>query len=70
MPIFEYKCSSCGVVEEFLESASSKNKHDCSKCGKSMQKMFSTFAPRIAAEKSGCAKNSCCPNAGHCSHAR
>ena len=68
MPIFEFKCDSCGFVEEFLEAASSKNKHNCPKCSEAMRKMFSTFAPRMAAEKSGCTKHSC-PNAGCCPHA-
>jgi putative FmdB family regulatory protein len=44
MPIYEYRCKSCGHVIEVLESASEKGKHACPKCGQpGMQKIFSAF---------------------------
>ena len=67
MPIFEYKCSKCGQLEELLVKQGAKKAPKCPKCGAAMDKMFSTFAPRMAAEKSAsCAKNPSCPNAGSC----
>jgi putative FmdB family regulatory protein len=45
MPIFEYKCSKCGAVTEFMEKAGGGRKHVCEQCGSfEMQKMFSSFA--------------------------
>ena len=45
MPIFEYKCNSCGSVSEFLEKAVGKANQECPKCGsKDMQKLISGFA--------------------------
>lgn len=45
MPIFEYKCNDCGMVNEFLEKSKGPQNHKCSKCGSSsLQKMLSGFA--------------------------
>lgn len=71
MPIFEYKCQQCGNVDEFLEKASSKAKHNCEKCSAAMKKQFSTFSAKIGKGKGACSDMSpgCmggCPNAGGC----
>ena len=43
------KCTKCDTVTEFLESANSRKKHICGKCGSSKtEKQFSTFAVGIA----------------------
>ena len=45
MPVFEYKCNDCGKVTEFLEKASSNQKHTCPDCqSKNMKKLLSGFA--------------------------
>ena len=69
MPIFEYKCSECDKVSEFLESSSSKEKRVCAHCGSGkLSKMMSTFAPRIKEGESkkchGCTDGAC-PHSGH-----
>jgi len=60
MPIFEYKCEKCGALTEFLESAGSKKKHLCGKCGsKDTKKMLSSFAPMVKQRASGGKCDSC-----------
>ncbi len=50
MPIFEYKCNTCGHVTEVLEKAGSKKKHVCEKCGSTqMEKMLSVFRASVPA---------------------
>jgi putative FmdB family regulatory protein len=45
MPIFEYKCKSCGHKMEFLEKSGHKGRHVCRKCQSSdLQKLLSGFA--------------------------
>ena len=40
MPIYEYRCESCGVQKEFLQRISDAPLTDCPECGKkSLQKM-------------------------------
>ncbi len=69
MPIFEYKCSQCGRINEFLESHGSKDAHVCAYCGsKNMEKQFSTFSPRIkegASKKCHGCSDGACPHSGH-----
>ncbi|OHB52851.1 MAG: hypothetical protein A2Y07_04430 [Planctomycetes bacterium GWF2_50_10] len=69
MPIFEYKCKECGKVSEFLVNGSSSEKNKCGHCGSGkLEKMFSTFAPKIKEGQSkkchGCMDGGC-PHAGH-----
>lgn len=69
MPIFEYKCEKCGGVTEFLESAGSRKKHLCEKCGSAdTKKMLSAFAPLVKQRASGGKCDSCpeskCPYSG------
>jgi len=33
MPLYEYRCETCGGTEELLESFSAPSQHDCSQCG-------------------------------------
>ncbi len=33
MPLYEYRCESCGAQEETLESFSAPSEHACAKCG-------------------------------------
>lgn len=33
MPLYEYRCETCGGSEELLESFSAPSLHDCSQCG-------------------------------------
>jgi putative FmdB family regulatory protein len=33
MPLYEYRCESCGEKEEKLESFSAPTQHDCVRCG-------------------------------------
>ena len=68
MPIYEYKCSKCGTVTEFLESADVSDKklrHLCGKCGSGdMIKMFSAFAVGVKRDGTdgkclGCSDRGC-----------
>ena len=74
MPIFEYKCGSCGTVSEFLVGvAKEKEKILCEDCGSNhMMKVFSPMSFTVKAESHACAcgmerGDSCeavgCPNA-------
>lgn len=41
MPIYEYKCSSCGFQKEYLQKVSDPRLTDCPECGKAtFQKML------------------------------
>jgi len=33
MPLYEYRCKSCGEKEEKLEGFEAPTEHDCAKCG-------------------------------------
>ena len=43
MPIYEYRCSSCGHQEDFLQKLSDPQLTECPKCGNS------TFAKQVTA---------------------
>jgi putative FmdB family regulatory protein len=47
MPIFEYKCVSCGKVAEFLEKTNAKNDKVCRNCGGKMVKQLSVFSAKV-----------------------
>jgi putative FmdB family regulatory protein len=54
MPIFEYRCSECGAVNEVLERSGGQNQQRCPKCGsRRMEKLFSTFASGGASASAG-----------------
>ena len=65
MPIFEYKCSSCGKTRELLIKSGPAKVPDCPDCGKKMDKQFSSFSavvkepPKSAGKCHGCPKG--CP---------
>jgi len=68
MPIFEYKCSECGKVTEFLKIGSGNKARICSHCSsKRLTKQFSVFSAGIKEGDSkkchGCADNTC-PHSG------
>lgn len=41
MPTYEYKCLSCGNIQEEIHSISSNPQISCSKCGSNSEKIFS-----------------------------
>jgi putative FmdB family regulatory protein len=54
MPLYEYRCASCGHVTEVLEKADTKSRHTCEKCGgHRMEKLFSGFAVGNKTESAG-----------------
>ncbi|MFW6189474.1 MAG: FmdB family zinc ribbon protein [Planctomycetota bacterium] len=69
MPIFEYRCTDCGHVTEFLESAESgadesgaDEEHACEECGSGRtEKAFSAFCARSAPEPPTGSCDTCCP---------
>ena len=67
MPIFEYRCSECGHVTEFLEKAGAAGSHPCEQCGsRKTEKVFSTFSAQASSARppqcESCACD-CCPHA-------
>jgi len=62
MPIFEYRCSTCGHVTAFLEKAGARHPHVCEKCGsKDTEKVFSTFAAKSGKGSSASCPTGTCP---------
>jgi putative FmdB family regulatory protein len=47
VPIFEYKCSKCGRISEFLEKAGGTAKRRCPRCGGELDKQLSVFAAQV-----------------------
>ncbi len=69
VPIYEYKCSDCGRISEFLESAKGSKDRKCLHCGgNKLEKQFSVFAARVKEGESkkclGCT-DSACPHSQH-----
>ena len=61
MPIFEYRCTECGHVTEFLEKAGTRGEHACGDCGSAAtEKAFSRFAAHAQTSAPAC------PNRGQC----
>ena len=59
MPIFEYRCKTCGHVTAFLEKWDSEQAHACEKCGsQDTEKIFSSFAVKASHTYSD---NTACP---------
>ncbi|MHC4258031.1 MAG: zinc ribbon domain-containing protein [Planctomycetota bacterium] len=79
MPIFEYRCSTCGFINEVLvqsasgfinevlvQSASSKGPA-CPECGeKKVEKQFSSFAAVVKEPAAAASNCQGCPSAGGC----
>jgi putative FmdB family regulatory protein len=71
MPIYEYRCESCGKAEEVIERLSAPDRHDCGLCGTAlgMERQLSVPALRtldaaapMPAGPSPCAGRGCdCP---------
>ena len=52
MPLYEYRCDSCGAKEEKLEPMSAPERHDCPECGKdlAMARQLSVAAFALSGE--------------------
>ena len=50
MPLYEYRCDSCGEQEEKLEGFAAPTEHACAKCGKAsgMKRQISRAAFNLA----------------------
>ncbi len=69
MPLYEYRCSDCGKVQEFLETRSEAQPHACPSCGSQpMERIFSAFGVEVGRGASsgpspcaggGCSGGSC-----------
>ena len=67
MPIFEYKCTHCGLINEVLVHSVNSKGPACPECGeKKVQKQFSSFAAVV--KEPAAAEGTCqaCPSAGGC----
>jgi putative FmdB family regulatory protein len=64
MPIYEYNCSSCSHQFEKLMSSSSVKNPECPECGKTTEKLLSTFA--ATSEGSCCGGESGAGSSGSC----
>jgi|GEM_PF-595626 len=71
MPIFEYRCKSCGSLSEYLELAGTPSEAKCKACGNNkVEKVFSTFGVKTIGdapcESGACNMNTCkvpsCPS--------
>ncbi|MHC4573708.1 MAG: FmdB family zinc ribbon protein [Planctomycetota bacterium] len=68
MPIYEYKCSKCGKISEFLENSSARGGRACPHCGSNrLTKRLSVFSAGVKQGDSkrchGCSDRTC-PHAG------
>ncbi len=64
MPIYEYRCSSCG--NEFETLVRNSDTPDCPKChGTKLQKKLSSFAAIVAAPAAKSEAFSPCQSCGH-----
>lgn len=67
MPIFEYKCSQCGFVNEVLVKSASAKGPACPECGeKKVEKQFSAFSAVVKEPSAAASKCQACPSAGGC----
>jgi putative FmdB family regulatory protein len=41
MPVYEYECSECGVIEEAFQKMSDPPLHECKKCKGKLKKLVS-----------------------------
>jgi putative FmdB family regulatory protein len=58
MPLYEYKCESCGEEFEQIRSSSDKDEVKCPKCDSPAEKKLSWFATR------GVGRSVCSPGSG------
>jgi putative FmdB family regulatory protein len=72
MPIYEYRCESCGKSFDFLAKRVSERPRSCPECGAgTLTKKLSTFSARVGngsggSASSSCPTGTCCPG-GTCS---
>jgi len=64
MPIFEYKCLSCGKIEEVLVKSGPGTSPAFPDCGKSMEKQFSSFSAVVKEPPRPVGGCQSCPNTG------
>ncbi len=67
MPIFEYRCTECGLhFEKLVRTAEDGDSLSCPSCGsQQLRKEFSTFSARSASGK-GETPAPMCPSGGMC----
>lgn len=64
MPIYEYKCSKCGKISEFLVRSEADLNVKCTHCGSDdLEKQISVFNPKVKEGESkkchSCTDHSC-----------
>ncbi|MCE5270264.1 zinc ribbon domain-containing protein [bacterium] len=64
MPLYEYRCTGCGNVSEFLETRAEAQPHACPGCGSQpMERIFSAFGVEVGhgtpSGPSSCAGGGC-----------
>ena len=68
MPIYEYKCESCGYVFEYMAKNTQDRAGECAECGSAnVKKLFSAFAPSSSDsgnEGTACVPGSSCSAGG------
>jgi putative FmdB family regulatory protein len=52
MPIYEYRCDTCGQTEELLQGLSADPRHDCA-CGAPMGMLRQPSVPALASPEPG-----------------
>jgi putative FmdB family regulatory protein len=57
LPLYEYVCSECGAVVEFLGSYEDQGDKECPECGGKMERVFSVFRAENSGDSS--ASGSC-----------
>jgi putative FmdB family regulatory protein len=70
MPLYEFKCSGCGNVFEFLARSSTDAPEKCPKCGaEKPAKQFSAFAIKTSPDQGNVPVCNNCPR-GPCPYGR
>ncbi len=60
MPIFEYRCQTCGFSFEKLLRNQNETPKECPQCNKqNLQKLFSSFSPAASQPNSQCDSGEC-----------
>jgi putative FmdB family regulatory protein len=67
MPIYEYRCSKCGAISEFLVGVSSKGEPlNCKQCGSSQLEKMLSVSHSLKGEKRS-PGHTCCGRGERCS---
>ena len=65
MPLFEFKCGSCGAVCEQLMRLSPARPDPCPKCGsRKLEKQLSTFSASVRDDSGFACPSGSCPTEG------